>query len=612
MGKNTLTVSLLSTSDVHGFFQNWDYASDKKVDRGGLSKVSTVYKKIKKDNPHTMILDCGDLIQGNSAEVFLDRKEFPAMIVLNKIGYEIFNMGNHEFNFGMDRLNNVVKQFKGISMMGNLYGKTGERQMNGLYIKYFGPVKIAFVSLTTPLVRQFEEKRGNLKDYIVKDADVELKMLLEEAKTHQPHAIIGIFHMGDKNENFIPNTGIRDLLYGVDESSDLDAIFGGHMHQQIEGMLIKKTIFMEPGTRAEAVNRLDLTFDLDDDNRLINLEPSLIQIDENVESDHEIEQLLKPFHKEIRAYVNEYIGYVEGSDLRPEDEVKGIPQTRVSKTDISDFFLEVMLHYSKADVVATHLDNPYPQMPVGEIKRKHIYDSYSYSGGDICNYEVTVRDLKDYMEWSAGYFNQSRQGDFTISFDEDRLAFKYSTFDIFGNVKYEIDLTKPMGSRIINLRKMDDSPMDDSDVIILGLNKYRMDFLMSEEGPLHDRNLKMLWSSMADKSLGFLGTIRNCAMDYMQKLPNQTYRGSEDENWFITTSIMDDDLRKVAIDLINRGLIHLPKKDNGEIDLSVSKNIYDDLTDEEFSSIAQAYEPIASKIYREMTIIDVIYLLLRE
>ena len=606
--ENLMTVTLLASSDVHGFYQNWDYAADKKVRKGGLSKISTIYKEIKKENPHSLILDCGDLIQGNNAELFLDEEHFPGINVINKIGYEIYNMGNHEFNFGMDKLINVVRQFDGISMMGNLYKKDGHRLMNGIYVKSFGPVRIAFISLTTPLVRHFEEKSGNLRNFIVKDADIELRKLLKEVDDYKPDAVIGVFHMGDTNENLIYNTGIRDLLYNVCESHKINAIFGGHMHQKIESMVINNTIFMEPGSRGEALNRLDITFDLDDNKKIVDISPTLIEVDETVHSDKEIEKLLQPYHQRIRNYVNEHIGYIEGENLRPEDEVAGIPQVRTGQTAITDFFLEVMFHYSRADVVATQLDNPYPQLPKGEVRRKHIYDSYSYSGGDISNYLMTVKDLRDYMEWSAGFFNQSKQGDFTISFDAERLSYKYSTFDIFGNIKYNIDLTKPMGSRIVNLRDMNDNLLKDDQKLILGLNKFRMDFLTSEEGPLHDRKFDMVWSSLADKSFGFSGTIRNLSMDYLKNLPDEKYLPKRVKRWDILISV-EKDLRNKAVELINSGLIDLPKNDKGAIDLSKSKNIYDKISELERIRLCNKFNFLSDLINSHTSIIDLINIL---
>ena len=75
--KDLVKVTLLGTSDVHGFYQPWDYSMDVVSKKGGLSRVSTVYKKLKRENQHVLLLDCGDLIQGNSAELFLGRGKYP-------------------------------------------------------------------------------------------------------------------------------------------------------------------------------------------------------------------------------------------------------------------------------------------------------------------------------------------------------------------------------------------------------------------------------------------------------------------------------------------------------------------------------------------------------
>lgn len=140
-----------------------------------------------------------------------------------------------------------------------------------------------------------------------------------------------------------------------------------------------------------------------------------------------------------------------------------------------------MLYYSKADVVAHQIDNDYARLDVGPIKKKDIAYNYQYALGEITVYKITGKDLKDYMEWAAGYFNSSRAGDVTVSFDKIRRASKYSTNDFFGGVKYEIDLTKPYGSRITNLRSIrTNKPIKMSDVMTLGMNAYRMEALQAK------------------------------------------------------------------------------------------------------------------------------------
>lgn len=145
---------------------------------------------------------------------------------------------------------------------------------------------------------------------------------------------------------------------------------------------------------------------------------------------------------------NVVVAQLKGRNLVPENEIKGIPSVQIQETPLSDFFHEVMLYYSKADVVAHQIDNDYARLDIGPIKKKDIAYNYQYALGEITVYKISGKDLKDYMEWAAGYFNSSRAGDVTVSFDKTRRASKYSTNDFFGGVKYEIDLTKPYGSRI--------------------------------------------------------------------------------------------------------------------------------------------------------------------
>lgn len=88
---------------------------------------------------------------------------------------------------------------------------------------------------------------------------------------------------------------------------------------------------------------------------------------------------------------------------------------QIQETPLSDFFHEVMLYYSKADVVAHQIDNDKAKLDVGPIKKKDIAYNYQYTFGEITVYKVTGKDLKDYMEWAVGYFNSTRPGDVTSS-----------------------------------------------------------------------------------------------------------------------------------------------------------------------------------------------------
>ena len=581
---NQLKVTLLCTSDIHGYYMPWDYSKDEYSKEGGLTRIFTLVKKIRQENPNTILIDNGDLIQGNSAESFLSREKYPGIEAINTMNYEIYNMGNHEFNFGMPKLIDVVGQFEGVSMMGNLYRKKNTiRFMNGIYYKNIQGVRIGFIALNTPLVRKFEAKRGNLKHFDVIEADFELKRLLNEVENCD--ALIGLFHMGDVNENSIKNTGVEDLLRNVEGTEAIHAVFGGHMHKVKMGK-IKDTIFLEPGYHGESLSRIDLFFDTSKEEKLVDIKHSMIEIDESIESDKELEKILEPYHEELRAFANEHIGYSD-TNLVYEDTIRGIPEVRVRQTPVADFFLEVMLDASGADVAAVHFDNPYPILTKGEIRRKHINNSYSYSGGEVSVYEITGQNLLDYMEWSVGVYNTFKEGDINISFEPTRNSYKYSTLDIFGNVKYEVDITKEFGNRILNLRYLNDNKVLPTDKLKIAINKYRMDLLTSDEGPLKGLKLEAIWSSLSEYKLN--GTIRKLAESYIAKQKNQTYSYHHIDRWRLITDNSHEELRQKAISLINAGDLPLYRDKEDEVDITRPINLFNKLEDYQMEKLSEKY-----------------------
>src|SRR3954470_19519508 len=116
----TVTVSVLATTDMHGNLLAWDYYSAKPADRG-LSKIVTLIKAARTANPNTLLIDCGDTIQGAPLEgvyqyyvrhgsLPLGGKAAeplagdPMMRAMNAAGYDAMVLGNHEFNFGLKNL----------------------------------------------------------------------------------------------------------------------------------------------------------------------------------------------------------------------------------------------------------------------------------------------------------------------------------------------------------------------------------------------------------------------------------------------------------------------------------------------------------------------------
>lgn len=105
-------IKILGTSDIHGRVVPWNYAADEEDKSGSYSQISTLVKEIREKNKNVILVDVGDSIQDNYIDIFAKEKNHPVPKVLNYMKYDVFVLGNHEFNFGIPALNNILKDMK--------------------------------------------------------------------------------------------------------------------------------------------------------------------------------------------------------------------------------------------------------------------------------------------------------------------------------------------------------------------------------------------------------------------------------------------------------------------------------------------------------------------
>ncbi|PPA83180.1 2,' 3'-cyclic nucleotide 2'-phosphodiesterase [Brevibacillus laterosporus] len=584
---NDVNITLLGTSDIHGRFMPWDYGLDGPNLTGSMTQLFTIIKQVRQENPNTILLDAGDLIQDNSAELFNDQPKSPMMVALNEMGYDAWAYGNHEFNFGLDVLDKIGSQFTGTMLAGNIYKENGERFMPAYKIIEKDGVKIGIIGMNTPMITEFEKGTDHLNGLVIKNPVEETKKAVSELKG-KVDVMIGLMHMGIENENGIPGTGVEDI---ANANPELTAIFAGHMHKLVKKEVINGVLITEPDKYGTHVSRIDLSFTKQGDKIVLkDKEATAIPVKATdgtfVTSDADLEKTLQPFHEFARADANIVIAELKDSNLVPRDEIKGIPQVQVQATPMANFFNEVMLYYSKADVVAHQIDNDDVKLDAGPIKKKDIAYSYRYAGGEVTVYKITGKDLKDYMEWGAGYFNTTRPGDVTPSFDKQRRASKYSTNDFFGNVKYEIDLSKPAGERITNVRRMDETAIKPEDTIKIGMNSYRMEALQAKGGALEGRKFDVLWSSKQNDAYGETGgTIRNLSMKYLKEVKKGVYTPNNEQYWKVIGFDTKAPERADVVELLNDGIMEVAK--DGKYTNVASINVNDAVTPDEIAELAK-------------------------
>lgn len=526
--KKRVNITILGTSDVHGRFMPWHYASDRENKAGSLTQIYSAVKEFKKENYNIILVDCGDVIQDNFVETFNTYDENPMVIGMNEMGYDIWTMGNHEFNFGTEILDKITSKFKGTALAGNVYKEDGSRYLEGYKIIEKDGVKVGIIGMTTPMIVEFENDSDHLKGLVVKQPIDETKKIIDELKG-KVDVLVGVMHMGEDNENNISGTGVIDMANACPE---LEVIIAGHMHKNVSSNNINGVLITEPYKYGRYISKVDLTFERGNDGvKLVDKKSKTIDV-KNYPSNKYLEKKFEYFHNILRKNANEVIGELKGMNMVEKNEIKGIPTVQVKPTPLVNFFHEVELYYSKADVVAISIDNDKAKLDIGDIKKKDIAYNYQYTGGEVTIYEVTGKDLKDYMEWSADYFNTLKEGDVTVSFNPKRRDSKYSTNDIFGGVTYKIDLSKESGNRIVDLKLANGTDIENDTKLKLGMNSYRMASLIREGGALEGRRFPILWDSKTAFA-GKEGLIRNLCIKYIKEVKNGVLEPKLNNNWEI-------------------------------------------------------------------------------
>ena len=559
----TMQLQILATSDLHGKFLAYDYALNEESTSGSCAQIASSVNELRTEN--TIVVDGGDIIQDNSAELFLDDDMHPMMLAMNEIGYDVWITGNHEYNFGMDVLQRVIPQNNAPLLCGNVY----DQDMNPLADAYViierGGVKVGIIGMVTPNIKRWDEQ--NLKDWIVTDPVEETRKIIDEIGD-SVDVLIAVEHMHVDNEFDVSDSGVEDLANACPE---LDLIVAAHGHQMIDDLTINGVPIIENKNMGATLGQILIDLEKTDEGwQVVNTSTKLIMMSD-YESDEELTEKLQPYHERAVDYANTVIGSLENEYLAAPNEIAEIPTAQIEDTALMDLINEVQLYYTGADVSGAALSTTNANMFAGDIKRCDVSLIYKFPN-TLYKAEFTGRQLKKWMEWSACYYNTYAEGDLTVSFNEDVNIYNY---DMFSGVDYKVDISKEPGSRIEDLTFTDGTPVDDDDVIIVALNNYRWSSQLSTYGEVfteEDGLPKLLEMDVR----GDIGGIRELIADYIINVKGGTLRVECDNNWMLVGNDWDEELHAMAVEQLAEGKLAIPVSEDGRT-LNVKSITADDL-----------------------------------
>ena len=516
-------VVILSTTDMHGRIFPVDYYTNK-YDNVGIAKVATLVKQARKDDPDLLLLDSGDTIQGTPLEYLHNKRNNtppdPMMLTMNALKYDAMAVGNHEYNFGLKVLEKARSEAKFPFLSANTYETAAKGTASTHYqpyiVKEVQGVKIGILGLTTPGIPSWE----NVPNY----AGLEFHETVSEAKKWVPilrdkekvDVVVIAMHMGIEedlrtgipNPSTVPNENAAIAI--ARQVPGVDVILMGHTHREVSDLFVNGVLLTQANRWASHVARVDLYLDKGEDNRwhVVAKSARTIPVTEKTEIDSEIAKLGEPYDKETQAWLGRTIGE-SSAELTAG-------RCRFQDTAIIDLIQRVQLEAGKADVSMAACFNPSARIPQGPVTVRDIAGMYEYEN-TLVTVELTSQQLKDALEHSTRYFREYQPGKSINDLVDQRVP-GYN-FDVAEGVSYDIDLTKPIGQRIVDL-KFKNQPLSMTQKLRVVTNNYRVNggggFTMYKDAPV-------VYRSSAE--------VRELIIDWVER--NKTVPIETDNNWRI-------------------------------------------------------------------------------
>lgn len=526
---------IMETTDLHMHAMNYDYYRNEEVDGFGLARTATLIRDARAQARNSLLFDNGDLLQGNPMGDYMARSRglsfgevHPMYKAMNLLGYDAANIGNHEFNYGLDFLLKSISGANFPYVLSNVYAFDGDDDASNDK-HYISPytilsrrvmdedgqwhdIKVGVIGFTPPQIMNWD--KGHLDGKltvrgIVETAEKLVPMMREEGADIViaiPHSGIAESHPEGLKENA---TAELAMVEGI------DAILFGHAHTvfpskayaEFPGVDLEKGTLhgvpsVMPGFWGSHLGIIDLTLSTDGEgwsvsdsaveNRPIFRREGRKRI-AIVGSQQDIIDAVKDEHEGTIAWVGQPVGTITSPinsffalvQDDPSIQIVNNAQTWYGEQVIAGTEYEGLPVLSAgAPFKAGGRGGPeyFTDLPAGEIAIRNVADLYIYPN-TVRLVKLNGAQVKEWLERSATQFNTidplSTEAQQLIS--ESHPSYN---FDVIDGVSYSIDVTQPSkygnkgellnedASRIVNLT-FNGEAIDLAQEFVVVTNNYR-------------------------------------------------------------------------------------------------------------------------------------------
>ncbi|WP_448810408.1 bifunctional metallophosphatase/5'-nucleotidase [Agromyces bauzanensis] len=502
-GDDSITITIMGTSDLHSNAVNWDYYkdatySDSAGNTVGLARVSSVVNEIRatRGRERTLLFDAGDTIQGSPLGFYYALVDpvtqtgaiHPMAAQMNAIGYDAVALGNHEFNYGLDFLAYWISQMDADVLAANAV-HAGTKvpaytpyTIKRMKVKGRPPIRVGVLGLTNPGVVIWDKVNVSGK--------LEVQDLVEAAARWVPvmrdagaDVVVVSAHSGDSGfSSYTGDLPVENAAALVAEQvPGIDAILFGHAHKDIPVRYVtnaetgRQVVLSEPKNWGQRVSVFDLTVEFSRDKWSVTSGSALTVNTNTVVDDPALVAVVRAQHDAVVSYVN--------TPVAVSTEAMSAAEACWKDTAILDYVNAVQTATVAAAVAGTpeaalpivSIAAPFNRaatFPAGQVTIKDVAGLYIYDNTLLASI-LTGAQIKDYLEYSAKYFVQvAPDAPVAPATWTNNLGTPDYNYDQFSGIDYGVDISQAVGSRITGLA-YNGAPVAPDQQFLVAVNNYR-------------------------------------------------------------------------------------------------------------------------------------------
>ena len=563
----TVDLRIMETTDLHSNMMDFDYYKDSATEKFGLVRTASLINAARAEATNSVLVDNGDVIQGSPMGDYAAAKGLkagdthPVYKAMNTLDYVVGNLGNHEFNYGLDFLHKAIASAKFPYINANIIDVKSKKPLFTPYLIKETTVKdkdgathtlrIGYIGFVPPQIMTWD--KANLDGKVtVNDITETARRYVPEMRKNGADVVVVIAHSGLSADPY--QAMAENSVYYLSEVPGVDAIMFGHAHAvfpgkdfaDIKGVDLDKGTLngvpaVMPGMWGDHLGVVDLV--LNNDSGKWQVTSSKAQARPIYDTaakkslaaeDSKLVEILKADHDATREFVSKPIGKSSDNMYSFLSLVQDDPTVQVvnmAQKAYVEHYIQGDPDLAKLPVLSAaapfkaggRKNDPasYVEVEKGQLTFRNAADLYLYPN-TLVVVKASGKEVKEWLECSAGQFNQidptSSKPQSLINWD----GFRTYNFDVIDGVTYQIDVSQPArydgecqtvnpkAERVKDL-KFNGKPIDPNATFLVATNNYRAyggkfagtgDGHIAFASPDENRSVLASWISAESKRAG--------------------------------------------------------------------------------------------------------------